>query len=53
MIVIDTSALVAIVFGEPEREDFVDIIQQAPRALIGIPAALETRMIVHGRLRLP
>lgn len=29
MIVIDTSALVAIVFGEPEREVFVDIILRA------------------------
>lgn len=28
MIVIDTSALVAIVFGEPERETFVDITQK-------------------------
>ncbi|QVL48162.1 MAG: type II toxin-antitoxin system VapC family toxin [Thiocapsa sp.] len=49
MIVIDTSALVAIVFGEPEREAFVDIIQKAPRALISTPTALEARMVVHGR----
>jgi ribonuclease VapC len=49
MIVIDTSALVAIVFGEPEREVFVDIIQKAPRALISSPTLLETRMVVHGR----
>ncbi len=51
MIVIDTSALVAIVFGEPEREVFVDIIQKAPRALISSPTVLETRMVVHGRRR--
>ena len=49
MIVIDTSALVAIVFGEPEREAFVDIIHKAQRALISIPTALEARMVVHGR----
>ena len=49
MIVIDTSALVAIVFGEPEREAFVDIIQKGPRALISTPTALEARMVVHGR----
>lgn len=49
MIVIDTSALVAVVFGEPEREVFVGIIQQAPRVLISTPTVLETRMVVHGR----
>ncbi|WP_295401905.1 type II toxin-antitoxin system VapC family toxin [uncultured Thiocystis sp.] len=49
MIVIDTSALVAIAFGEPEREVFVGLIQQARRVLISTPTALETRMVVHGR----
>jgi len=53
MIVIDTSALVASVFGELEREVFVDIIQKAPPALISSPTLLETPMIVHGRLQLP
>ncbi|WP_041447424.1 type II toxin-antitoxin system VapC family toxin, partial [Thiocystis violascens] len=47
MIVIDTSALVAIAFGEPEREVFVGIIQQAPQVLISTPTALETRMVMH------
>ena len=49
MIVADTSALVAVAFGEAEREVFVDIIQQAPRVLISTATALETRMVVHGR----
>ena len=49
MIVIDTSALVAIAFAEADREVFVNIIQRAPRVLISTPTALETRMVVHGR----
>jgi ribonuclease VapC len=49
VIVIDTSALVAIAFGEAEPEVFVGIIQQTPRVLISTPTALETRMVVHGR----
>ncbi len=49
MIVIDTSALVAIAFGEPEREPFLRIIAATPRVLVSVPTALETRMVVHGR----
>ncbi|HHW79047.1 MAG TPA: type II toxin-antitoxin system VapC family toxin [Xanthomonadaceae bacterium] len=49
MIVVDTSALVAIAFAEPEREEFVGIIQRSERALISTVAVLETRMVVHGR----
>ena len=49
MIVVDTSAIVAIVFGEPERERFIQIIRQAERALISTASVLETRMVVHGR----
>lgn len=49
MIVIDTSALVAILFGEPEREVFLDLVQGATRVLVSTPTVLETRMVVHGR----
>ena len=49
MIVIDTSALAAIVFGESERELFVELIQEAERVLISVPTALEARMVVHAR----
>ena len=49
MIVIDTSALAAIVFGESERGLFVELIQQAERVLISVPTALEARMVVHAR----
>lgn len=49
MIVVDTSALAAIVFAEPERDAFTGIIRQARRVLISTPAVLELRMVVHGR----
>jgi ribonuclease VapC len=49
MIVVDTSAIVAIVLGEPERQDFVGIIERCERALISTVSAVEARMVVHGR----
>jgi ribonuclease VapC len=48
-IVIDTSALVAIIFAEPERQDFLGIVTHAQRVLISTPSVLETRRVVHGR----
>ncbi len=49
MIVVDTSALIAIVFAEPEREEFLAIVQRHERALISTPTVVETRLVVHGR----
>ena len=49
MIVVDTSAIVAMAFGEPEREAFAQVIQQADKALISTVSVLEARMVVHGR----
>ena len=49
MIVADTSAIVAIVFAEPEREVFLRVIQSAPRVLISTVSVVEARMVVHGR----
>ncbi|WP_020507378.1 type II toxin-antitoxin system VapC family toxin [Lamprocystis purpurea] len=49
MIAVDTSAVVAIAFGEPERETFVRVLQQANRALISTVSVVEARMVVHGR----
>jgi uncharacterized protein with PIN domain len=34
MIVVDTSAVVAIALAEPERESFVRVIEEADKALI-------------------
>jgi ribonuclease VapC len=49
MIVVDTSAIVAMAFGEPERDAFVQAIQQTDKALISTVSVLEARMVVHGR----
>jgi ribonuclease VapC len=49
MIVVDTSAVVAIVFAEPEREVFLRTIQKADKALISTVSVVEARMVVHGR----
>jgi len=49
MIAVDTSAIVAIVFGESEREAFAQAIESAPRVLISAVSTLETRMVVQGR----
>lgn len=49
MIVVDTSAVVAIVFAEPEREVFLRAIQSAGKALISTVSVVEARMVVHGR----
>jgi len=49
MIAVDASALVAIVFAEPERAQFVQLIEEVDRALISTVSAVEARMVVHGR----
>jgi ribonuclease VapC len=49
MIAVDTSALVAIVFGEPERAVFRAAIVQARKALISTASVLELKMVVYGR----
>ena len=49
MIVVDTSALAAIVFNEPERDSFVKMILAADKALVCTATVLEARMVVQGR----
>ena len=49
MIVIDTSALIAIVNREPERLQFLSLIAAANRRLISAATFLETKMVVLGR----
>ncbi len=49
VIVIDTSAIVALVFDEPEREAIALAIQQTDKVLISTVSVLEARMVVHGR----
>ena len=47
--VADTSALVAVAFGEPERESFLACILAADKVLVSTATLVETRMVVHGR----
>lgn len=49
MIAVDTSALVAIALGEPERAGFLRAIQRARRVLISAVSVIETKMVVYGR----
>jgi ribonuclease VapC len=47
--VIDTSALVAIFLGEPERTALLDSILQAETRLLSAANALETGMVLEAR----
>ena len=47
--VIDTSAFVAILLGEPEREPFLERILQAESKLISAANALETGIVLEAR----
>jgi ribonuclease VapC len=49
VIVVDTSAIVAIAFAEPERTDFLAVIDRADRVLISSVSVVEARMVVHAR----
>jgi ribonuclease VapC len=49
MIAVDTSALVAIAFDEPERGVFVDRLGTSGGALISTVSVVEARMVVHAR----
>jgi ribonuclease VapC len=49
MIVADTSAIVAIILAEPERQSFLDVMLRTKRILISSVSAVEARMVVHAR----
>jgi ribonuclease VapC len=48
MIAVDTSALIAIIFAEPERPAFLQAIQQCAKALISTVSVVETRRLIYG-----
>jgi ribonuclease VapC len=48
--VIDTSALVAILFGEPEAEGFADAIEQDAVRLMSAASVLEAAIVVESEL---
>jgi ribonuclease VapC len=47
--VIDTSALAAIFFGEPERQKFIDAILAAEQRLVSAATMLETGIVIESR----
>lgn len=49
MIVIDSSALIAIINREPERPQFLRLIAAADRRLISAATFLEAKIVVLGR----
>lgn len=48
---VDTSALVALLFSEPDYLSLVDCILAADRVRIGAPTLVETGMVFAGRRR--
>lgn len=48
MIAVDTSALVAIVLGEPEAESVLQAMQRQP-AILGAPTVVEASIVVEAR----
>jgi ribonuclease VapC len=49
VIAIDTSALVALLFNEPEADRIAALLDDTETVLIGAPTALEFRMVVLGQ----
>jgi len=47
--VIDTSALIAILLGESDRDDFVDAIASDPVRLVSAVNALKTALVIEAR----
>ncbi len=50
MIVIDTSAVVAILRDEPERRMFNEAIEEAKRCLMSAVSFVEASMVMEGRM---
>lgn len=48
--ILDTSALLAVLFAEPERDEFLERIGAAPLVGIGAPTLTETAIVVSARL---
>lgn len=48
---LDSSAIVAVVFGEPGYLDLVDRMLEAERLRVGAPTLVETNLVVAGRRR--
>lgn len=49
MIIVDTSALIAVMLGEPEKGKFIETISGADIIRVGSATLLESRMVLTGR----
>jgi ribonuclease VapC len=49
VIVVDTSALIAIVRGEPEASAFEEILDGTDAAIMSVVSYVETHMVIAGR----
>ena len=49
MIVLDTSALVAIIQAEPECDTFLNVIRTAERVVVSAVSVLEAGMVLYAR----
>jgi len=49
--ILDTSAVVAVVFEEPGYQELVDALDREPAAGIGAPTLVETAIVLSARLR--
>lgn len=49
MIAVDMSVLVAIVLGEPERDQFLAILSRADRIALSTASLVEARLVLHRR----
>ena len=47
-VAVDTSALIAILQGEPEAAQFLDVLDAAKPALVGMPTVFETWIVLRG-----
>lgn len=48
--IVDSSAILAIVFREPGHERLLDRLKDAPAAAVGAPTLSETGIVLHARL---
>jgi len=49
-VILDTSVLAAILFGEPEAERYVRIIRDADRCLISVANFVELSLVIESQL---
>lgn len=49
MIALDTSAVVAILLAEPEKSQFLDMIDQADRCIVSAVSRVEMSLVLEGR----